>query len=170
MLRIGRSSVGHKSYNVPIESRYVDTDLRPCCKAFRVHNSMKISKHCMKSKLKIIWIKNDFFLISFSPIILVYILELLICIVSHEFFLIFKLEKNKNNILACTIEFFSFLELHIWSVQKIPSFSSGQVLCPGCFEVGLFFICFQYRYYYCCYIWSRSIYYLFPIQISSKKM
>ena len=110
-----------------------------------------------------------FFLISFSPIILVS------CVYSwttHLYcfpWIISYLEKNKNNILACTIEFFSFLELHIWSVQKIPSFSSGQVLCPGCFEVGLFLICFQYRYYYCCYIWSRSIYYLFPIQIFSKK-
>ena len=145
MLRIGRSSVGHKSYNVPIESRYVDTDLRPCCKAFREHNSMKISKNCMKSKLKIIWIKNDFFLIPFSPIILMYILELLICIISHELFLIFKLEKNKNNILACTIEFFSFLELHIWSVQKIPRYKCPRSM-PRMF-------------------WSRPISYLFPIQI-----
>ena len=43
---------------------------------------MKISENCMKSKLKIIWIMNDFFfLIPSSLIILVYILELIIFIV-----------------------------------------------------------------------------------------
>ena len=132
---------------------------------------MKISKNRMKSNSKLfglvlIWIDNDFFYISSSPIILGYIFELIICIVSHKLVLIFKLEKNKNNILACpTYWIFQFSRIAHMIGAKIPPFSSAQVLCPRCFEVGLFLICFQYRYYYCCYIWSRSIYYLFPIQI-----
>ena len=96
-------------------------------------------------------------------IILVYILELIICIVSHGLFLIFKLEKKIRPIFWLALLNFSvfqnctfdrckntttprFYAQDVLKQAYFLSVSNTDIITAAISEVGQSIICFRYRY------------------------